>query len=94
MKNLTKIKSYYGLSVRARKIAIGTNEVLENKCKLIVASTALSENAINKIKNHKNIKTRLEILSQDDILFITENSKILVFGVTDKGLANAIINNL
>ena len=95
MKNLNKIKSYYGLSVRARKVALGTNEVLEKDVFAIVASKALSQNALNKISNHiekKNIK--LYVLDEEEMFFITENSKILVFGLTDKGLANAMIQNI
>lgn len=95
MKNLNKIKSYYGLSVRARKVALGTNEILEKDVFAVVASEALSQNALNKISNHiekKNIK--LYVLDEEEMFFITENSKILVFGLTDKGLANAMIQNI
>lgn len=95
MKNLNKIKSYYGLSVRARKVALGTNEILEKDVFAVVASKALSQNALNKISNHiekKNIK--LYVLDEEEMFFITENSKILVFGLTDKGLANAVIQNI
>ena len=95
MKNLNKIKSYYGLSVRARKVALGTNEILEKDVFAVVASKALSQNALNKISNHiekKNIK--LYVLDEEEMFFITENSKILVFGFTDKGLANAMIQNI
>lgn len=95
MKNLNKIKSYYGLSVRARKVALGTNEVLEKDVFAIVTSKALSQNALNKISNHiekKNIK--IYVLDEEEMFFITENSKILVFGLTDKGLANAMIQNI
>ena len=95
MKNLNKIKSYYGLSVRARKVALGTNEILEKDVFAVVASKALSQNALNKISNHiekKNIK--LYVLDEEEMFFITENSKILVFGLTDKWLANAMIQNI
>lgn len=95
MKNLNKIKSYYGLSVRSRKVALGTNEILEKDVFAVVASKALSQNALNKISNHiekKNIK--LYVLDEEEMFFITENSKILVFGLTDKGLANAMIQNI
>ncbi len=95
MKNLNKVKSYYGLSVRARKVALGTNEILEKDVFAVVASKALSQNALNKISNHiekKNIK--LYVLDEEEMFFITENSKILVFGLTDKGLANAMIQNI
>ena len=95
MKNLNKIKSYYGLSVRARKVALGTNEILEKDVFAVVASKALSQNALNKISNHiekKNIKPY--VLDEEEMFFITENSKILVFGLTDKGLANAMIQNI
>lgn len=95
MKNLNKIKSYYGLSVRARKVALGTNEILEKDVFAVVASKALSQNALNKISNHiekKNIK--LYVLDEEEMFFITENSKILVFGLTDKGLANAMVQNI
>lgn len=95
MKNLNKIKSYYGLSVRARKVALGANEILEKDVFAVVASKALSQNALNKISNHiekKNIK--LYVLDEEEMFFITENSKILVFGLTDKGLANAMIQNI
>lgn len=95
MKNLNKIKSYYGLSVRARKVALGTNEILEKDVFAVVASKALSQNALNKISNHiekKDIK--LYVLDEEEMFFITENSKILVFGLTDKGLANAMIQNI
>lgn len=95
MKNLNKIKSYYGLSVRARKVALGTNEILEKDVFAVVASKALSQNALNKISNHiekKNIK--LYVLDEEEMFFITENSKILVFGLTDKGLAKAMIQNI
>lgn len=95
MKNLNKIKSYYGLSVRSRKVALGTNEILEKEVFAVVASKALSQNALNKISNHiekKNIK--LYVLDEEEMFFITENSKILVFGLTDKGLANAMIQNI
>lgn len=95
MKNLNKIKSYYGLSVRARKVALGTNEILEKDVFAVVASKALSQNALNKISNHiekKNIK--IYVLDEEEMFFITENSKILVFGLTDKGLANAMIQNI
>lgn len=95
MKNLNKVKSYYGLSVRARKVALGTNEILEKDVFAVVASKALSQNALNKISNHiekKNIK--LYVLDEEEMFFITENSKILVFGLTDKGLANAMVQNI
>lgn len=95
MKNLNKVKSYYGLCVRARKIAIGTNEILEKESHVILISKALSENSINKIKNHySGKKTKIEILSEEEMFAVTENSKILAFGVIDSGLANAIISNL
>lgn len=94
MKNLIKIKSYMGLAVRARKVAVGTNDIIQKKCDLIIVSSALSENALNKIKNHKNPKTRLEIFDKDDILFITDNPKILALGIMDNGLAKAVIDNL
>lgn len=92
MKNLNKIKSYFGLSLRARKVAIGTNEILEKKPQIIFVSDTLSENSLNKIKNQH--LGRLEILGFEDMLFITNNSKILAFGITDCGFASAIEKNL
>lgn len=93
MKNPNKIKSYFGLALRARKVALGVNEILEKKPLIIFVSDQLSENSVNKIKNHSK-QIRLEILSQEEMLLITNNSKILAFGVTDSGLANAMENNL
>ncbi len=99
MKNLNKVKSYYGLSVRARKVALGTNEILEKDVFAVVASKALSQNALNKISNHIEKRNSMilsyhAVPTEEEMFFITENSKILVFGLTDKGLANAMIQNI
>lgn len=95
MENLNKVKSYFGLSVRARKVAIGTNEILEKDVFVIVASKSLSENAKNKIMNHiDRKKTKFFAISEEEMFSITDNSNILAFGITDKGLANAIEKNI
>lgn len=93
--NLNKIKSYYGLSVRSRKVAIGTNEIIEKNVFAVVASKTLSQNAQNKIYNHvQKTKAKIFVLSEEEMLFITDNSNILAFGITDKGFADAIEKNI
>lgn len=95
MKNLIKVKSYYGLALRARKVAIGVNEILEKKPKVIIASNLLSENSYHKIKNYAE-KEQIKIfqISENEMLDLTQNSKILALGIIDSGLAQAVISNL
>lgn len=95
MKNLIKVKSYYGLAKRARKVAIGVNEILEKQPNVIICSNLLSENSYNKIKNYAE-KEQIKIfqISENEMFDLTQNSKILALGIIDSGLAQAVISNL
>lgn len=94
MTNFIKIKSYYGLAVRARKIAFGCDKMLENAPFLMVYAESLSKSYMSRLENFaaKN-KIKTLKLTEKEMFNITENQRILAFGVLDKGLSEAIINN-
>lgn len=87
---MNKINSYIGFAIKSRKVVYGADNILSSKnCKLIVASTDLAQNTIDKLKT-KNI----QIVMVDHSEFQTLNLRGLVVGITDENLSNAIKNNI
>lgn len=91
--NLTKIKTYYGFAVKSGKIVYGTDNILKAKPLAIFISEAISENAKNKLKRMcDDYECCMINLDQSNMENITTNQNIMAFGITDKNLAEAIIN--
>ena len=91
--NISKIKAYFGFAVKGNKIVFGTDKICESKPIAVFVSDALSENAQRKItdlcNNYELLLIRLSKLDMDKI---TQNDKIMAFGISDRNLAEAMIN--
>ncbi len=92
--NENKINAYLGFAIKSRKIEFGTDDVLKSKnSKIILASSSLSQNAMQKIENFSNEKSIGYFCISDEIFAKAFGEKnVKVVAVTDEGLANAIKN--
>ena len=91
--DISKIKAYFGFAVKGNKIVFGTDTILDRKPIAVFISDTLSENAQKKITNICNLyELTLMVLNKIDMDKITQNEKVLAFGITDRNLAEAIIN--
>lgn len=91
--NLTKFKAYFGFAVKGNKIIFGADTIYDRKPLAIFVSDAISENTSRKLTNLCNAyELSLIKLNKIDMDKITLNEKIMVFGITDKNLAEAMIN--
>ena len=87
---MSKINSYVGFAIKSRNIIYGTDSILasKSKCKLILVSQNLSQNAINKLKKVDQVV----LLNADQFESLFGNT--LAVAITDINLANAIKQNL
>ncbi|MBQ7466499.1 MAG: hypothetical protein IJS74_00335 [Clostridia bacterium] len=91
--NLTKFKAYFGFAVKGNKIVFGADAVYDRKPIAVFVSDALSENSLRKLTNLCNAyDLSLTSLSKEDMDKITLNEKIMAFGISDRNLAEAMIN--
>lgn len=87
---MNKINSYIGFAIKSRKVVYGADNILKsNSCKLIVASSALAQNTLQKLHSKK-----IKIVTVPEADYQTLNLKGLAVAITDSSLAQAIINNI
>lgn len=95
MKNLAKIKSYFGLARRNRSALLGVSQITECAAKVIIFSSELSLASKEKLRSSAKTKNTFQFeISSEEMLEITQNPKILAFGIADSSLASAIKNNI
>lgn len=93
--NITKIKSYYGFAYKSNGLVAGLDNILKKKCYLIVVDESLAQNSKNKCENRaKELNIKIAYIKTEYMCDITQNSKILAFGISNKDLASAIYKNL
>lgn len=92
---LSKIKSYIGFAKKNRTICYGVDDIIKlRNAKVIIVSDSLGESSLKKITNFASSKN-CEMFTLKSEEFITlENESIKAIAITDKGLADAIKNNL
>ena len=97
MQSTARIKTFVGFAVRAGKIVWGTDNVLawKKKLRLILASSDVSENALEKIRRYADDKpAKLSVLSCGEVAELVHREGVKVIGITDKNLADAIVQEL
>ena len=89
-----KIKTYIGFSIRKRSARIGTNatNTLKKANLLLICPTA-SENALKEAKKLKRKFNCLLIRTEQTLESLTSKENAKVMAITDKSLAQAIIDN-
>ena len=91
--NVTKIKAYYGFAVKSNNIIFGTDGIIDKKPLAVFVSDVLSENSQKKVKNICDLyELKLIKINKIDMDKITQNQKIMAFGISDRNLAEAVIN--
>ncbi|MBQ8451427.1 MAG: hypothetical protein IJ538_01455 [Clostridia bacterium] len=90
--NLMKIKTYVGFATKSRSAVIGTDNILKSKKnKLILVSSELSIQALNKIQIVANSqKIDIVKLTGTEMFSVISKSGIKALSITDDNLANAI----
>ena len=92
--NESKVKSYYGFALKSNNLVVGVDNILKKKCSLIVLSKALAQNSKNKCYAKYGSSAKIVEIENDELCRITDNSKILAFGIIEKNLSNALLDNL
>ena len=96
----TKVESYLGFAVRARKIVFGYNQcemaISRRKIKLLIVATDVAENTKKKFaKLAKEFNIPIYVYGKsEDISDICGNQMKNVFGVTDGHFASIIQNEI
>lgn len=90
--SLTRIKSFVGFSVKARKIIYGVDNITtatgKRKPYVILASTDIAANSLEKLNRYAE-KYAIEVLNADiEELISGRNCKAI--GLTDENLAKAV----
>lgn len=89
--DIKKIKSYLGFAIKSGDIVYGVDNILKNKCCLVIYSENLSENSINKLKNYINKTNNFIIgVNFNEMCELVDNDSVLAFGIKNKELAKAI----
>ena len=91
----SKLETYLGFCVRARKLAYGTDDIAAQKrgVKLIVCDEALSENALKKMgKEAERFACPLLIAEEETLGAYLYKPAVKAVGVKDEHLAAAIVN--
>lgn len=94
--NTSKVKTYVGFAVKSRKIKFGVDDIIKLKsANLILASDALAESGLGKLKSYA-LKKSIEIIVIDEICFndIIQNISVKAAAILDYNLADAIKKNL
>lgn len=93
---LNKVKSYIGFAIKSKSIVIGTDLILKSKnVALILCESELSSSSYNTLETYANQrKIQIFKLKNEDFFEICPKNGVKVLGVTNKSLADAIINNL
>lgn len=96
MQNTGKIISYIGFAARANKIVFGTDRILVRpRVPVIVLSGNAAENTTKKISSYaEKSKSPVVILENVTLEEILKKNNCKVVAVTDRELANAIIENV
>lgn len=96
----SKIESYMGFAARARSLSTGYNTCVfmmeKGKIRLLVLAEDLSENSKEKmIRAAKQYEVPYRIYGKmDDLSHITGTEGKGIFGLADKNLADAIVNEI
>lgn len=92
-----KIASYLGLSLRARKIVLGVDDI-ENKNKgvfVLLYDEGIAENSLKKIVKAKDkFSCPLIAVEKETLGALLHRPAVKAVGVTDKNLAEAIVANV
>lgn len=93
--NYEKIRAYVGFAFNARKIVVGTDNILKTKNNgIVLLSDDLSQNAKNKIKNHAKNETMIFELKSDNFYYVTHKTNIKAIKIVMPDIEKAIINYL
>lgn len=96
----SKIESYMGFAARARSLSTGYNTCVfmmeKGKIRLLVLAEDLSENSKEKmIRAAKQYEVPYRIYGKmDELSHITGTEGKGIFGLADKNLADAIVNEI
>lgn len=96
----SKIESYMGFAARARSLSTGYNTCVfmmeKGKIRLLVLAEDLSENSKEKmIRTAKQYEVPYRIYGKmDELSHITGTEGKGIFGLADKNLADAIVNEI
>ncbi len=89
-----KIKTYLGFAVKSREFILGVDDIIKSKSvKVILVTDELSENTLKKLNDFANNKEiKIIVISSAIINELFGEKNIKALGVTNKNLADAIIN--
>lgn len=90
----SKIETYFGFCVRARKAVFGTDDIESQKkgVKLIVCDNSLSENSLKKIyKAQERFHCPLLMAETDCLGELLHKPAVKAVGIKDEHLAAAIL---
>ena len=92
--NVNKIKAYIGFAIRSGDIIYGVDNIRTKKSDLVIISDSIAESSKNKCLQ-ASIKYNgvFKEVSDKTIIEILNNENIKAFGIRNKELAKAIIEN-
>lgn len=88
----SKIKSYFGFSIRSNAAMFGLDQIVasKKKPKLVVYDETLSENSRNKLGGYCE-RGRIPLVGMKNLSELLSNDSVLAVGVTNENLASAIL---
>lgn len=91
---MQKIVSYIGFSIKSNQIVKGLDEILKTKKKIgvILTTKNLKDNSFEKLNKHINNKNIIVLEFKPEQFEKFNLVGVKVLGITDKNLAQAIIN--
>jgi len=94
---MNKLSNLIGLSYRANKLLVGTDNILKNlsKSMLIIVTKTLSDDSFKKIKDKSNENAPIIVL--DDPLILDKSlglKNVKAISIIDEGFKELIIHSL
>lgn len=88
----SKIKSYFGFSIRSNAALFGLDQIVSSKKKpkLVVYDDTLSENSRNKLGGYCE-RGKIPLVGMKNLSELLSNGSVLAVGVANENLASAIL---
>jgi hypothetical protein len=95
MQAKSKVETFIGFAVRANKYRTGMNsvETLKRANLVLVCSTASENTKKQAVKIAKKYHAKILVTIENPLSFYTHKDSAKIMAITDKALAEAILNN-
>ncbi|MBR2909499.1 MAG: hypothetical protein IKC11_04035 [Clostridia bacterium] len=91
--NIQKIKTYIGFAKKSNSVVYGVDSIKEKKVNVVIYSNALAEASKQRCVSLRGQGVKVFEVTDEQMLEIIENVSVKAFGIKNKELAKAIINN-